>query len=222
MKKFKLAVPIFILMLVLVGCGKTTPKEEVIKENKVVKDVVVSSKKEEPKVEKDKDIKQKTTIKKEIKKNKSNAVLKLKLIPKVEIKDGKCKIVVETNLPNDTELIIGLSSRRIVSEQLGLPEKAEECTAEQLVELVELSYDNSITAKVIDGIAESEWFAKEDSSLDKSKYELSVSMSIVRLQPESVQKVLGVKGKNLVGKYVEKNKAFDDKWINYEKIIEIK
>lgn len=89
--------------------------------------------------------------------------------------NGKPVFTIDTNLPNETKLMLTLSR--------------DDYTAQ-----------THVTVK--DGVASSEEFSDKGSSLVSGEYLLTVSMSIPKLQPDVVREVIGENGENMSGKYV--------------------
>lgn len=102
-----------------------------------------------------------------------------------EIKDGKIRFDITTNIPDSAELIIGL---------FGLDNN---------------EYKGQTKATVENGKVQTEWFSNKGNPLTNGEYELSISMSIPKLQPQAVQDVVGVNGELMDGDYVKKSDTFD-------------
>ena len=98
----------------------------------------------------------------------------------METKDGKVRFNITTNIPDSAELMIGLS---------GLDNN---------------DYKGQTKATVKNGKAQTEWFSSKGNALTDGKYELSISMSMPKLQTQAVQDIVGVNGEFMEGKYVEK------------------
>ncbi len=103
--------------------------------------------------------------------------------------DGnKAVFDIDTNLPDNTELMLSLRSG-------------------------DYNTDNNFTAqtkvKVKDGKAYDNGFSNKGEKL-KGDYDLSVSMSLPKLQDESVRKVIGEHGEYMTGNAVQKSSVGDD------------
>lgn len=108
--------------------------------------------------------------------NEGNTELEVILEPSYEISDGKVLFTVNTNLPDNTQLMLTLSDGAAYTAQ------------------------TKITVK--NGAAVSEGFSNKGEQLS-GHYSLSVSMSLPKLQDESVIAVIGTKGEFLTGEFVE-------------------
>ena len=66
------------------------------------------------------------------------------------------------------------------------------------------------------GTAISDYFTMQGNPLRSGAYTLTVSMSIARLQPTSVQKVIGAKGEMLQGPLVQVDSFGSGNWVSAE------
>lgn len=107
--------------------------------------------------------------------------LNVKIEESIENKDGKVRFNIKTNLPNKTELTVGIS------------------------EISNGDYNGQTKAIVTNGEAQTEWFSNKGEPLNGGEYKLSISMSIPSTQSEEVQKVVGKNGEYLEGDLVIKN-----------------
>lgn len=92
--------------------------------------------------------------------------------------DGKPTISGQTNLPDETELIVG-------------------------IQLVGGKYFAQSEATVKGGKFSAGKFSDGDAALPPGLYTIEVSAGIAAVQPESVQSVFGREGENLKGRYVK-------------------
>lgn len=97
--------------------------------------------------------------------------------------DGNAvKFAVETNLPDDTELMLSLRAGDYNTES---------------------NYTGQTKVTVKDGKAESDGFSNKGEKLT-GDYDLSVSMSLPKLQADNVRAVIGENGEYMTGALVEK------------------
>ena len=107
----------------------------------------------------------------------------LEVNPNVNADDGTVLFGVATNLPEKTELMVTVSN--------------------------DSGYTAQDTAVVLaDGNGYTAEFSDNGAGL-KGDYNVSVTMSLPSLQPESVQEVIGKKGEKIGGQYVEKSDTGD-------------
>lgn len=97
-------------------------------------------------------------------------------------------VVATSNLPDGAELLVGLFSD---------------------------GYHGQDQAVIGDGTASFGPFSDDGAALPAGKYELSVSMSIARLQPEAVQAVIGRAGELMTGPLVSRDDITGDNSIDY-------
>lgn len=99
--------------------------------------------------------------------------------------DGDLNPVIHgvTNLPSGAELIV--SVRRPQSKYFG---------------------QDKVTVR--DGKFKTERFGSTKGALEAGEYSIEVSMAMASVEPQQVQQVIGDKGQNMSGKWVEKNKMF--------------
>ena len=93
------------------------------------------------------------------------------------------KFEINTNLPNDTELMLSLRSGDYNTDS---------------------NWTGQTKVKISDGKAESEGFSNKGEKLS-GDYDLDVSMSLPRLQADSVRAVIGENGEYMTGPLVEKS-----------------
>lgn len=108
----------------------------------------------------------------------------------MENEDGKVRFNITTNLPDTTELMISVT------------------------ELNNGEYRGQTKVTVMNGEAQTEWFSNKGDALRNGEYELSISMSLPRLQSEEVQAVVGENGEFMKGEYVEKGEIEDAYYIS--------
>lgn len=123
------------------------------------------------------------------------AKINVEISQEVEKRDGLLKVNIKTNLPDKSELIIGLSQK-------------------------DGSYSGQSKAVVMDGKASSAWFSNRGAALSRGEYKLTVSMSIAPTQSEEVRKVIGLTGEKLQGNLVKRENDMSS--VHYETIIELK
>lgn len=139
----------------------------------------------------------------------SNKKIEVKLDVSADTNNGKPIINGETNLPDGSELMISI--RTIATKE----ELAELGFSEDEMEETRYTTHGQDKAIVKDGKFTSSTFSKQGEKYDPNEYMVSVSMSLARLQDESVQKIIGSDGENMtgenvvedsdgLGKYVEK------------------
>ena len=104
-----------------------------------------------------------------------NTVLEVTLDVSSEAQDGKVFFTVETNLPDETELMLSLSDGS--------------------------GYLAQTKAYVKNGVAVSEGFTNRGEPLS-GDYSLNVLMPLPKLQPENVIAVIGTKGEFMTGPFV--------------------
>lgn len=105
----------------------------------------------------------------------------------VDENSGKPVFTVDTNLPNETNLMLTLSRG---------------------------DYTGQTHVIVKNGVASSEEFSDKGSPLASGEYLLTVSMSIPKLQSDAVRKVIGENGENMTGKYVLDSEIGDSVYIS--------
>ena len=113
-----------------------------------------------------------------------------------EIENGKVRFNIKTNLPNNTELMVGLTS-------------------------MNGDYKGQTKTLVKDGKAQTEWFSDKGEPIKNGKYELSTSMSMPVLQTEEVQKIVGKNGEYMKGNLVQKSSIDNSFYISKESTIEL-
>ena len=106
----------------------------------------------------------------------NHSVLNLSLEAEETTKDGKAYFIINTNLPDETELILTLSQ-------------------------ASSNYRAQGKVTIAGGTATSEAFSDHDAPLS-GDYTLEVTMSLPKLQSDSVRAVIGEKGEYLTGQYV--------------------
>ncbi len=92
--------------------------------------------------------------------------------------EKKLKVSGETNLPNETKLLISIDGKTT-------------------------NYKGQDTAIVKDGKFESNEFSSQGKGLESGQYNLEVTMPIASTQSQSVRNIIGEKGENLKGSLVE-------------------
>ena len=89
---------------------------------------------------------------------------------------------IETNLPDETELLLTLQ---------GTDEKA-----------INTSYIEQQSVTVHEGKAESQPFSNNNAPVPEGNFELKITMPAAGEQPQNVQEVIGKKGQRLTGEWV--------------------
>lgn len=102
----------------------------------------------------------------------------LNVSPNVNADDGTVLFSIATNLPEDTELMVTVSNEDGYTAQ-----------------------DKAVV--LANGVANTSEFSNDGAGLS-GKYTVRVSMSLPKLQKDSVQEVIGKNGENISGKYVQK------------------
>lgn len=105
----------------------------------------------------------------------------------VDENSGKPVFTIDTNLPNETNLMLTLSRG---------------------------DYTGQTHVIVKNGVASSEEFSDKGSPLTSGEYLLTVSMSIPKLQSDAVRKVIGENGENMTGKYVLDSEIGDSVYVS--------
>lgn len=113
--------------------------------------------------------------------------LEVSLEVSVEENSGKPVFTIDTNLPNETNLMLTLSRG---------------------------DYTGQTHVIVNNGVASSEEFSDKGDPLSEGEYLLTVSMSIPKLQPDAVRKVIGENGENMSGKYVLDSEIGDSMYLS--------
>lgn len=128
--------------------------------------------------------------------SKDNDKLRLDIQVQEEIVDGKLNVVVNTNLPDSTQASITLVND-------------------------DINYVGMAGVVVKDGKTElSEMFSNKGRALEKGNYTLSFVAPLSKIQPESVQKIIGESYSNFESEYI-----FESEYgtiIQLDKKIEIK
>lgn len=112
-----------------------------------------------------------------------NTELEVTLEPSYEIDDGKVYITVNTNLPDNTVLMLSLSDGD--------------------------TYNGQTKITIQNGTAKSEGFSKQGEPLS-GHFTLDISMSLPKLQDDSVVAIIGTQGEFLSGQYVEQSAVSGD------------
>lgn len=94
----------------------------------------------------------------------------------VDENDGKPIFTINTNLPDETSLMLTLNGNNYTAQ-------------------------TQVTVK--GGVTSSNAFSSNGNSLAEGEYVLTVSMSIPKLQPDNVRAIIGESGENMTGEYVE-------------------
>jgi hypothetical protein len=121
---------------------------------------------------------------------KINASLSLSITKSV----NKVRVSGQTNLPDQTELMISIKGDN--------------------------GYFAQDTKTVSNGEFKSEEFSEKGASLKPGNYTVEISTLTVNVQPPSVQELLGVNGENLIGKLVVDDPTFG-KRVNYKESFSI-
>lgn len=117
---------------------------------------------------------------------KQDAKIDVVLDVSVNKNNGKPIFTVNTNLPDETDLMLTLKGNK---------------------------YTGQTHAIVENGTAVSEAFSSKGKAIS-GKYTLSVSMSEPKLQSDNVRTVIGENGENITGKYVKTSDINNSKFIN--------
>lgn len=104
--------------------------------------------------------------------------LNVELNPTGFLDSGKVYFEIVTNLPSETAVMFTLSTR-------------------------DNKYRAQCKASVINGLIRTDGFSLKGSVLKDGMYLLSMSSPMNDLQPEDVRKILGERGRNLIGEYVK-------------------
>ncbi len=104
--------------------------------------------------------------------------------------NGMHSFIINTNLPDETELMLTLSDK--FSDYIG---------------------QTNVTIK--NGTATSEEFSSNGNPLS-GKYTLTVSMSIPSLQTDNVRAIIGEKGEYITGKYVINDEITNSNYVSAE------
>lgn len=107
----------------------------------------------------------------------------LDVSPNVNSEDGTVLFSIATNLPEDTELMV------TVSNEEGY-----------------IAQDKAVV--LANGVANTSEFSNDGAGLS-GMYIVKVSMSLPKLQKDSVQAVIGQNGENISGQYVKKDETSD-------------
>lgn len=111
--------------------------------------------------------------------------------------NGKIRLKLNSNLPDGSELMITLSGKN--TNYIG---------------------QNKVVLK--NGEAESEEFSNRGEAMESGEYNLSISLSLARLQSDEVRAVIGEDGEYLTGNIVKKSSIADGNVVDMEKVIRIK
>jgi len=111
----------------------------------------------------------------------------LNVTPKVNDEDGSVLFCIETNLPEDTELMVTVTNGKYIGQDK--------------------------TVVLANGFAYTSEFSNKGKAL-KGTYTVSVSMSLPSLQKDSVREVIGQKGEYITGQYVEKSEITNENCVN--------
>lgn len=116
--------------------------------------------------------------------------LEVKLDPKIErTDDNKVKVAFSTNLPDGTEVMIKISGKNgYVAQDKGKIEK---------------------------GTFTSNLFSDGGKPLKSGDFQYEITTPIVSTQSDSVQKIFGEKGSNLIGTYVKQDSSLGENIVYY-------
>lgn len=102
----------------------------------------------------------------------------LKLDAKEEISDNnQVKVYLETNLPDETVIMVSLSNE-------------------------EIGYNGQDEISIANGKGETDWFSNKGSKLANGEYVLNITVPITNAQPDSVKEIVGEDYKNLISDYI--------------------
>lgn len=163
---FKNILVIFSLAVFLSGCGETDKKKAI---DKIIK-------------EKQAD----TVIQKKIKVN-------MEIEHKVS-NDGFLKILINSNLPEDSKLLVTLSNKSS-------------------------GYRAQSKTTIKNGYAETELFSNKNKRLDSGSYLIKVILPNAALQPKRVSSIIGKRGENLIGELVTEGIGGFN--VEKEKVVEV-
>jgi hypothetical protein len=107
---------------------------------------------------------------------------------------GMVSIVLETNLPDDTVVMVTLAN------------PSSEYAAQD-------------TLAVSGGKCRTGFFSNGESALSAGTYQVTVTVPVAQVQPENVQAVIGTQGENLTGPYVKM--GVDSKIVQFSQDIQI-
>ena len=116
--------------------------------------------------------------------------------------EGRFRVACTTDLPDGFALTIGLSNQEIyAAEVMGLPANVgrDKLTDAQLKQIMDNVYGGSIKTTVKKGKCEVVFGGK---NLKPGKYDLSISSSVIKSQPQEIRSMFGEKGEKLKGKHV--------------------
>lgn len=129
--------------------------------------------------------------------------IKVELTYRVEERDGSVKITVNTNLPDDTYLMISIGHKD-----------------NNLADTYQMY--QSVKVSVKGGKAETDWLNNSGKWLKPGMYELSISTPMAEIQPENVRKEIGEKGQRLSGVHVDTSRGDGSRIVDLDELIEIK
>lgn len=116
----------------------------------------------------------------------NNKEIQVTLDPSYKVRNGKVYFTVNTNLPDNTELMLTLSNE---------------------------TYEGQTKITVVNGVATSEAFSNNGKSL-KGNFTLKISMPLPDLQDDSVTAIIGTQGEFLTGEYVKPSEFSDEKIVS--------
>jgi hypothetical protein len=116
-----------------------------------------------------------------------NTELNVVLEPSYDIIDGKVFFTVNTNLPDNTVLMLTLSNGG--------------------------DYNGQTKITIENGTAISEGFSKQGEQLS-GHFSLDITMSLPKLQDDSVTAIIGINGEFLTGDYVEKDSISNNNFVS--------
>ena len=141
----------------------------------------------------------------------SGGILELQIDYEVQLSGGNAVVTVVSNLPDGYDLTAELSNVEDVKRELGFEGVSSSAlTPEQMNSINEMTYSKRKKNFVKNGVSDFVFEAPPEGQLD-----LKVTSPITRLQPSTVQDILGEQGVNLQGAYVVYLEEVSDKSINF-------
>lgn len=167
--------------LMLVGCGSTGS-------NNVSKDAIEQKKIEEESAIPEPDVeKNDTSSQIKVDDNQKRTELEVYLDLDGKWSEEKAIFEVDTNLPDETELMLTLSKGDYNTDD---------------------SFTASTKVTVNNGIAKCDGFSNKGEKLS-GEYDLCVSMSLPSIQTDAVRDVIGQNGEYMIGEYIDKSSIND-------------
>lgn len=116
-----------------------------------------------------------------------------------KLSEHKYKVSGATNLPDGMEIMITLSNRNLVAEQMGITdENLDRVSDANMALLVKNSFIGQSKPPIRNGQF-SAVFGEGTNTLSTGEYELTISSPMNSLQPKQIQSILGDNGANLFG-----------------------